>query len=157
MQIFLAIGNLGQDPEVKYMPSGGAVCNVNMATNKKWTDRNTGERREATEWHRLVAFNRTAEIMAEYCHKGSEIFVKGELRTRKWETQNGDTRYTTEVVVQELKLIGSQTAERSSGQRSQPSGNGGQPRQDSASTQSHDVPVSNDFDDDIPFSSGNAA
>ena len=95
----ILIGNLGQDPEIRYTPSQSAVCNVPMATTTSWKDRESGERREKTEWHRLVFFGRLAEITAEYLHKGSQAYVEGRLQTHKWQDQSGNDRYTTEVIV----------------------------------------------------------
>ena len=94
----ILVGNLGADPEVRYMPSGGAVTTINIATSQSWKDKQTGEQKEATEWHRVVFFNRLAEIAGEYLRKGSQIYVEGALRTRKWQGQDGQDRYTTEIV-----------------------------------------------------------
>lgn len=101
----ILIGNVGQDPEVKYMPSGGAVTNVSLATSETWKDKNTGQQQERTEWHRVVFFNRLGEIAGEYIKKGSKIYVEGALRTRKWQAQDGTDRFTTEIVVSELQLL----------------------------------------------------
>ncbi len=95
----ILIGNLGQDPESRYMPSGDAVVNVSIATSDSWKDRNTGEPRERTEWHRVVFFGKLAEIVAQYLKKGSKVYVEGRLQTRKWQGQDGQDRYTTEIVV----------------------------------------------------------
>ena len=95
----ILIGNLGADPEVRYMPSGDAVCNLSLATSESWRDKNTGETQERTEWHRVVFFGKIAEVVKQYLHKGSKIYVEGKLRTRKWQGQDGQDRYTTEVVV----------------------------------------------------------
>ncbi len=94
------IGNLGKDPEVKYMPSGDAVTNITIATTEKWKDKNSGEKKEKTEWHRVVFFGKPAEIIGQYCKKGSKIYIEGKLQTRKWQGQDGQDRYTTEIVVQ---------------------------------------------------------
>lgn len=101
----MLIGRLGQDPEVKYMPSGGAVTNASLATSEQWKDKNTGQPQERTEWHRIVFFNRLGEIAGEYLKKGSMVYVEGALRTRKWQAQDGTDRYTTEIVVSELHMI----------------------------------------------------
>jgi len=101
----ILVGNLGQDPEVKYMPSGGAVTNISIATTDTWQDKTSGERKEKTEWHRVVFFNRLAEIAGEYLKKGSQIFIEGNLRTRKWQDQNGQDRYTTEIVAREMQML----------------------------------------------------
>ena len=95
----ILIGNVGQDPEVKYMPSGGAVTNISVATTDSWKDKNTGQPQERTEWHRVVFFGRLAEIAGEYLRKGSKVYIEGSLRTRKWQGQDGTDRYTTEIVV----------------------------------------------------------
>ena len=95
----ILIGNLGADPDVRYMQNGDAVANVSIATSETWRDKQTGERQERTEWHRVVFFGKTAETVKQYLHKGSKVYVEGKLRTRKWQTQEGQERYTTEVVV----------------------------------------------------------
>ncbi|OQX33667.1 MAG: single-stranded DNA-binding protein, partial [Oceanospirillales bacterium LUC14_002_19_P2] len=95
----ILIGNLGSDPEIRYMPSGDAVANFNMATHESWKDRNTGELQERTEWHRIVMFGKLAEIAQQYLRKGSKVYIEGKLQTRKWQDQQGTDRYTTEIVV----------------------------------------------------------
>lgn len=102
----ILIGNLGQDPEVRYTPSGSAVCNLSLATTESWKKRDTGERQEKTEWHRLVFFGRVAEIVGEYLHKGSQIYVEGRLQTRKWQDQGGNDRFTTEIIVSDMQILG---------------------------------------------------
>lgn len=101
----ILIGNVGQDPEVKYMPSGGAVTNISVATSETWKDKNTGQPQERTEWHRVVFFNRLGEIAGEYLKKGSKVYVEGSLRTRKWQAQDGTDRYTTEIVASEMQML----------------------------------------------------
>ncbi len=101
----IIIGNIGQDPEVKYMPSGGAVTNVSIATSETWKDKNTGQPQERTEWHRVVFFNRLGEIAGEYLKKGSKVYIEGSLRTRKWQAQDGSDRYTTEIVANEMQML----------------------------------------------------
>jgi len=101
----IIIGNIGQDPEVKYMPSGGAVTNVSIATSETWKDKNTGQPQERTEWHRVVFFNRLGEIAGEYLKKGSKVYIEGSLRTRKWQAQDGTDRYTTEIVANEMQML----------------------------------------------------
>lgn len=101
----ILIGNIGQDPEVKYMPSGGAVTNVSVATSETWKDKNTGQPQERTEWHRVVFFNRLGEIAGEYLKKGSKVYIEGSLRTRKWQAQDGTDRYTTEIVASEMQML----------------------------------------------------
>ena len=100
------IGNLGRDPETRHMPSGGTVCNLNIATTESWKDRNSGERREQTEWHRVVMFERLAEIAAQYLRKGSQVYIEGKLQTRKWQDKDGQDRYTTEIRATEMKMLG---------------------------------------------------
>ncbi len=95
----ILVGNLGQDPEVRYMPNGGAVANITLATSESWRDKQTGENKEITEWHRVVLFGKLAEVAGEYLKKGSQVYIEGQLRTRKWQDQGGQERYTTEVVV----------------------------------------------------------
>lgn len=103
------IGNLGADPEVRYMPTGGAVTNISLATTRRWKDRQSGERRDATEWHRIVFFNRLAEVAGEYLRKGSQVYIEGRLQTRKWQGQDGQDRYTTEIIAQEMQMLGSRS------------------------------------------------
>jgi len=105
------IGNLGADPEVKAMPSGGNVVTLRLATTRGWKDRNSGDRKETTEWHRVVCFNRTADIAAQYLKKGSQIYIEGRLQTRKWQAQDGTYRYTTEVVANSLTMLGKKSTE----------------------------------------------
>jgi len=142
------IGNLGQDPETRYMQSGAAVTNVRLATNESWKDKQTGEQHERTEWHSVVFFNRLAEIAAEYLRKGSQIYVEGKLRTRKWTDRDGNDRYTTEVVVdmrgtmQMLDSRGGSADFAPSQQRSSASPSRSEPQA---------APMDNGFEDDIPF------
>jgi single-strand DNA-binding protein len=102
----ILIGNLGRDPEVRYMPSGAAMCNVSIATTRNWKSKDSGERQEETEWHRVVFFDRLAEIAGEYLRKGRSVYVEGRLRTRKWQGQDGKDNYTTEVVAEQMQLLG---------------------------------------------------
>ena len=140
----ILVGNLGNDPETRYMPSGGAVTNISIATSKAWKDRDSGEQKEKTEWHRVVFFNRLAEIAGEYLKKGSKVYVEGELRTNKYE-KDGQTRYSTEIVANEMQMLDS----RGGGGMEPPSGGGG--TQASAPSQDFGPPPVEDFDDDIPF------
>jgi len=103
----IIVGNLGQDPETRHMPNGGSVCNISVATSEKWKDKNTGQPQERTEWHKVVFFNRLAEIAGQYLRKGSKVYVEGSLRTRKWQDQSGQDRYTTEVVAKEMQMLDS--------------------------------------------------
>lgn len=102
----IIVGHLGNDPEVRTMPNGDAVANISVATSESWNDRNTGERREVTEWHRIVFYRRQAEICGEYLRKGSQVYVEGRLRTRKWQDQNGQDRYTTEIQGDVMQMLG---------------------------------------------------
>ena len=99
------IGNLGRDPEVRVLPNGGQVTNIAIATSEEWKDKNTGEKVERTEWHRVVFFNRLAEIAAQYLRKGSKVYIEGSLRTRKWQDNNGQDRYSTEIVAKEMQML----------------------------------------------------
>ncbi len=117
----IIFGNLGQDPETKALPSGSYVTNISVATSESWKDKQTGQQQERTEWHRIVFFNRLAEIAGEYLKKGSQVYIEGKLQTRKWQDQNGQDRYTTEIVANEMQMLGS---------RQQGSGMGGDPGYD---------------------------
>ena len=142
----ILIGNLGEDPETRYMPSGGAVTNITLATSESWKDKNTGEQQERTEWHRVVFFNRLAEIAGEYLKKGSKVYIEGSLRTRKWQGQDGQDRYTTEIVANEMQMLDSRGGGGDAPfarQQQQPSGQ--QPSQAAA------TPADTSFEDDIPF------
>ncbi|WP_290567432.1 MULTISPECIES: single-stranded DNA-binding protein [unclassified Leclercia] len=153
----ILVGNLGQDPEVRYLPSGGAVANITLATSESWRDKATGEQKEQTEWHRVVLFGKLAEVAGEYLRKGSQVYIEGQLRTRKWTDQSGTEKYTTEVLVNVggvMQMLGGRQAGASAGSSQQQSGNssgGAQSRQQqrSAPAQSDEPPM--DFDDDIPF------
>lgn len=133
----ILIGNLGKDPEVRYTPSGNAAANVTVATSSSWKDKQTGEKKEKTEWHRVVAFNRLAEIMGEYLKKGSKVYIEGELQTRKWTDQSGTEKYTTEIVCKEMQMLDARGGSGNSSPAPKQSGGGGD---------------NNDFvDDDVPF------
>lgn len=149
----ILIGNLGQDPEVKYMPSGGAVANISIATTEAWKDKATGEKKEKTEWHRVVFFNRLAEIVGEYLRKGSQVYIEGNLRTRKWQDQGGQDRYTTEIVAREMTMLGGKSGGSSDFQQNAPrQQQSSAPAQNAPQQQQSAPPQSFDnFDDDIPF------
>jgi len=150
----ILIGNLGQDPEVKYMPNGNAVANITVATSESWKDKNTGEQVDKTEWHRVVFFRRLAEIVGEYLKKGSKVYVEGKLQTRKWQDQNGQDKYTTEIVANEMQMLDSRGGGSSDFNQAQDSGSGMQQSSPQSSPQSapaQSAPMNNDFDDDIPF------
>ena len=142
----ILVGNLGKDPEVRYMPSGSAAANVALATSESWKDKQTGEQKERTEWHNIVFFGRLAEIAGEYLKKGSQIYVEGSLRTRKWQDKSGNDRYTTEIVANEMQMLGSRGGSGGGGNYNQDSGNA--PASSSSSSSSG---AGMDFDDDIPF------
>jgi single-strand DNA-binding protein len=145
----ILIGNLGADPETRYSAGGSAVTNARLATNETWRDRQSGEQQERTEWHRVVFFGRLAEIAAEYLRKGSTVYVEGRLQTRKWQGQDGQDRYTTEIVANEMQMLGG----RGGGGGPMPDEGGGQAprRRAPASTDTGGSPPPDDFDDDIPF------
>ena len=144
----ILIGNLGKDPEVRYSPNGGAIANVTIATSESWKDKNTGEQQEKTEWHRVVFFNRLAEIVGEYLKKGSKIYVEGRLQTRKWQDQQGQDRYTTEIVAGEMQMLDSRGG--GSANFNQDSASGGNQYNQTA-PQAPSMAPAGDFDDDIPF------
>ena len=141
----ILIGNLGQDPEVRYMPNGNAVANVTLATTESWKDRNTGENQERTEWHRVVLFRKLAEIAGQYLKKGAKVYVEGKLQTRKWQDQNGQDRYTTEIVADQLQMLDS----RGGGAAPMESGSRGAPQPQGGGDPGFGG--GGDFDDDIPF------
>ncbi len=155
----ILVGTLGNDPETKFMPSGGAVVNISIATNEQWTDKNTGQKQERTEWHRIVAFNRLAEIMGQYLRKGSQVYIEGKLQTRKWQDQSGQDRYTTEILAQEMQMLGGRSGGTGDYTAApQPHQQSAAPAQNQASStppppQQSSTPPKNmdDFDDDIPF------
>lgn len=127
----ILVGNMGKDPEIKYMPSGNAVANITVATSEQWKDKQTGEKKENTEWHRIVFFGRLAEIVGEYLKKGSQIYIEGRLQTRKWQDKSGTDKYTTEIIANEMQMLGGKVY--------------GAPKSEAP------VEQPKDFDDDIPF------
>lgn len=147
----ILIGNLGADPETRYSAGGNAVTNLRLATNESWRDRQTGEQQERTEWHRVVLFSRLAEIAAEYLRKGSTVYIEGRLQTRKWQGQDGQDRYTTEIVANEMQMLGG----RGGGGMGDDAAGGGAPRRRAPAPAPADTGgdpgPSGDFDDDIPF------
>lgn len=162
----IIVGNLGQDPEIRYMPNGGAVANITVATSEQWKDKQTGENQDRTEWHRVVMFGRLGEIAGEYLKKGSKIYLEGKLQTRKWQDKSGQDRYTTEIVANEMQMLDSRgggsseyngrPAQQSGGapqQQNQQQGGGQQQRQQQSAPQQQQqaAPAFDDFDDDIPF------
>jgi single-strand DNA-binding protein len=156
----ILVGNVGQDPETRYMPNGGAVTNLSIATSETWKDKNNGEQQERTEWHRVVFYQRLAEIAAEYVKKGSKLYIEGSLRTRSWE-QDGVKRYATEIIANEMQMLDGRGGASGEGggsyQSSQPgqqrssgagSGSGGSSRNQQPAPPPQGM---DDFDDDIPF------
>ncbi len=144
----IIVGNVGGDPETRYMPSGSAVTNLTVATNESWKDKQTGEKKERTEWHRVAMFNRLAEIAAEYLRKGSQVYIEGKLRTRKWQDKDGQDRYTTEIIADEMQMLGGRGGSGDFGGGSQ-GGGGRAPSQGGGNAPPQPGP--DDFDDDIPF------
>ena len=153
----ILVGNIGQDPETKFMPSGGAVTNVSIATSESWKDKATGQPQERTEWHRVVFFNRLAEIAGEYLKKGSKVYVEGQLRTRKWQDQGGQDRYTTEIVASEMQMLDSRGDNEGGGQQARQQAQQpvqqapAQNRQPQQQPQQQQPQGFDNFDDDIPF------
>ncbi|WIM05377.1 MAG: single-stranded DNA-binding protein [Candidatus Nitricoxidivorans perseverans] len=149
----ILVGNLGKDPEVRYMPNGEAVTNITVATSETWKDKNTSEQKETTEWHRVVFFRRLAEIAGQYLKKGSQVYIEGKLQTRKWQDKDGQDRYTTEIVANEMKMLGKREGagdppSRENGDapaRSAPARPAGAPQPASSGSNF------SDFEDDIPF------
>ncbi|KTD75468.1 single-stranded DNA-binding protein [Legionella waltersii] len=155
----ILIGNVGVDPEVRYLPNGSAVATISLATSESWKDKNTGEKQDRTEWHRIVCFNRLGEIVGEYVRKGSKLYIEGSLRTRKWQDQQGQDRYTTEIVASDIQMLDSRTGSGSmTAYEDMPQAQGeayhsttssaprSQPTAASATTNAFDG-----LDDDIPF------
>jgi single-strand DNA-binding protein len=143
----IVVGNLGKDPETRFLPDGKAVCNFSVATTDKWTDKATNEKKEATEWHRISSFGRLAEICGEYLKKGSQVYIEGKLRTRKWQDKEGQDRYSTDIIADVMQMLGSRSGM-----------GGGEPREmreSSAAGESKPAkkPAGQfqDMDDDIPF------
>lgn len=134
----IIVGHLGNEPEMRSMPNGEAVANISVATSESWTDKTTGERKEVTEWHRIVLYRRLAEIAGQYLHKGSQVYVEGRLKTRKWQDNNGQDRYTTEIQGDNLQMLG--TAQARSAAAPKPT-----------AAQPNQPPATDNFDDDIPF------
>jgi single-strand DNA-binding protein len=152
----IIVGNLGKDPETRYMPSGSAVTNLSVATTEAWKDKQSGDLQERTEWHKVAMFGRLAEIAAEYLRKGSQVYIEGKLRTRKWQDKEGKDRYTTEIVADEMQMLGSKGGGASAGAAAGASAGaagggaasgGGSGR---AAVNDNGGPPG-DFDDDIPF------
>lgn len=149
----IIVGNLGSDPEVRYLPNGNPVANLSVATSESWKDKNTGDRQERTEWHRIVIFNRLAEIASEYLKKGSKVYLEGSLRTRKWQDNQGADRYTTEIFATELQMLDSRGGQ-ASGQDNYDAfakSSAAKPQQHESSQPAPAAEMDTNFDDDIPF------
>ncbi|MGX2039427.1 single-stranded DNA-binding protein [Methylocaldum sp. MU1018] len=149
----ILIGNLGSDPEVRYMPNGGAVTSLRLATSETWKDQQTGQQQERTEWHQVVCYRKLAEIAGEYLKKGSKVYIEGSLRTRKWQDKNGQDRYTTEIIADQMQML-----DRAGGAPAGAGGRGESERYAPPSSGPKTAPQPepgfggmDDFDDDIPF------
>jgi single-strand DNA-binding protein len=148
----ILLGNLGRDPELRFMPNGDAVCNFSIATTDSWKDK-AGEKQERTEWHNIVIYRKLAEIAGEYLKKGSSIYVEGRLQTRKWQTKEGQDRYTTEVIADSMQMLGGRSSAAQSDKSSDENfSQGSPPVKNHANTSNESSPTSFDeFEDDIPF------
>ena len=146
----ILVGNLGADPETKYLPSGDAVANIRLATTDRWKDKASGEMKEATEWHRIAFFGRLAEIAGEYLKKGSQVYVEGRIRTRKWQDKEGQDRYSTEIVADTMQMLGSRSGV---GEPREPRGETTSARASEAKPAAAKKPAGkfDDMEDDIPF------
>jgi single-strand DNA-binding protein len=144
----ILVGNLGKDPETRYMPSGKAVTNFSIATSESWTDRQTGDKQERTEWHNIVIYDRLAEIAAEYLRKGSQVYIEGSLKTRKWQDKEGKDRYTTEIIARDMQMLGSRGGKAPEGEASRSSA---RPAQNQSAANATPRDLGAGFDDDIPF------
>ncbi len=142
----IIVGNLGNDPEIRTMPTGEQVANITVATSESWTDKNSGEKKTQTEWHRIVLYRRLAEIAAQYLHKGSQVYVEGRLKTRKWQDNNGQDRYTTEIQGDNLQMLGG----RQDAAQNQPPKQQDKQQKTQSKPQQSEPPV-DAFDDNIPF------
>lgn len=151
----ILIGNLGADPEVRYTPANTAVCNISVATSEQWRDKQTGEQQEKTEWHRVVLFGRLGEIAGEYLKKGSKVYLEGRIQTRKWQGQDGQDRYTTEVVANDMQMLDSRGAGGGGAAPMDDSGYGNRPQQQpqggGQGGGQGSAPADDDLADDIPF------
>ena len=147
----ILIGNLGKDPETRYTAGGSAVTNIRIATNESWKDKQTGEMQERTEWHAVVFFGRLAEIAAEYLRKGSTVYVEGRIQTRKWQDKDGQDRYSTEIVANEMQMLDSRGGGTGGGAMREDGGEPAPARRRPAAAAAGSTAPAEDFDDDIPF------
>lgn len=143
----IIIGNLGADPDIRYMPSGGAVANLSVATSEVWKDKDTGQNQERTEWHRIALFGRLAEIAGEYLRKGAKVYIEGSLRTRKWQDKEGKDRYTTEILGNNLQMLDGRGSNNGGASEAPQMGQ----YEPAGGSMAADQSLANDFDDDIPF------
>jgi single-strand DNA-binding protein len=146
----ILVGNLGADPESRYMPNGDAVVNIRLATTESWKDKNTGEKKELTEWHRVVFYRKLAEIAGQYLKKGSSVYIEGRIRTRKWQGQDGQDRYTTEIEANEMQMLGGRQGMGEAPPR-ESGGSRPAPAKAQPATNNNSSGNFNDFEDDIPF------
>ncbi len=147
----ILVGNLGADPETRYMPNGDAVANIRLATTESWKDKASGEKKEITEWHRVVFYRKLAEIVGQYLKKGSAVYVEGRIRTRKWQDKEGQERYTTEIEASEMQMLGGRQSASSSGGEAEYGGSMPSSAPSSRSAPAKKAPSFEDMDDDIPF------
>ena len=151
----ILVGNLGRDPETRYLPDGGAITNISIATTDSWKDKTTGEKKEQTEWHRVAFFGKLAEIAGEYLKKGSQVYIEGRIRTRKWQDKEGQDRYTTEVIADTMQMLGSRGGMGDAANRGEPAGDsrGEQARGEAKAAATAKKPAGkfDDMEDDIPF------
>ena len=142
----ILVGNLGADPDTRYMPSGKAVTNIRVATSESWKDKQTGDMQERTEWHSIVMYDKLGEIAAEYLRKGSQVYIEGKIRTRKWQDKEGKDRYTTEIIANEMQMLGTRGGDRAAGAEPR-----SEPRVAPSQERSTQPAAAGEFDDDIPF------
>jgi single-strand DNA-binding protein len=147
----ILVGNLGRDPETRYSPDGGAICNISVATTDTWKDKTSGERQERTEWHRVVFFSRLAEIAGEYLKKGSQVYIEGRLQTRKWQDKEGQERYTTEIIADRMQMLGSRSGMGEAGGRGADAREPAMAEEPKPGTKKPAGGKFDDLDDDIPF------
>ena len=147
----ICLGRVGRDPEVRYAPNGMAVCNLSVATSRSWKDKQSGDKVEETEWHRIVFYDRLAEVVGEYVKKGKEIYVEGRLKTRKWQDKDGKDNYTTEIVAEQMQLLGGRDAKPEGRDSDAPAPAPAPRRQQAAAPAPRTSTGFDDMDDDIPF------